>query len=428
MLQTVHDILWGIPSVACIAAFGIYFTVKSRFRQVRKLPFIIRRCARGLGRREGGISAAASMATALGGTVGIGSIAGVGLALETGGAGSVFWMWVTGFLGCMLKYAETYVAVRYREHSGGIAAGGAMYALRSSGKRRTAAAFALLCVAASFGTGGLTQSHEVAVSAAAEGVSPAVTGAVFALCVLAAVWGGRKAIARFCAVAVPAASLIYLICVVALILMRASAIPRVFANILGSAFGIRQIAGGAGGAALAAAIRTGVVRGVFSSECGMGSSPIVHAANETADPQTQGDWGVLEVCADIFVFSTLTAIALLAYGTDSACRLFGFLPGGCGDMLYLPLVAVFGVAAAVGWCFYAESAIAFLVPENRLLPALYRLCAAACGFLGAVSGGSAIWNISDILNILMALPNLYLLFIKRKEICLCFTSDDPPPK
>ena len=183
MLQTLHGILWGVPTAALLCAFGAYFTVKSGFRQLR-IAGIIRERARELKVRSDGIPAAASMATALGGTVGIGSIAGVGLALAAGGPGSLFWMWVTGFFGCMLKYAETAAAVRHRVIKGGIAAGGAMYALRAAGKKRAAAVFAAFCVLACFGTGGLTQANAVAEAAALCGIPNRATGAALALCVL----------------------------------------------------------------------------------------------------------------------------------------------------------------------------------------------------------------------------------------------------
>ncbi len=423
MLKQLHAVLWGPPTAVLLCAFGAYFTYKSKFRQIHVLR-IVRERARELGRREGGIPAGASMATALGGTVGIGSVAGVGLALAAGGAGSIFWMWVTGFLGCMLKFAETAVAVEYRTDANGIAAGGAMYALRAAGKRRAAAAFAVLCVLACFGTGALTQANAVARAAEMNGIPATATGVVFALCVIAAVRGGRKSIARFSAWAVPAAGAVYLLAATAVIAAHASLLPQALEDIFVSAFGLRQAAGGIGGSAVVmAAIRTGVVRGVYSSECGMGSSPIVHASNNTALPHTQGDWGVLEVYADIFVFSTLTALAMLVCGTNSAYVVFASSFGRAGSVIYVPLTAIFGFAAAVSWCFYAESAAEYLRPQSRTLPKLIRAGAAACAYLGAVANGEDLWYAADIINLFMAIPNLYLLFIKRKEICRWFTTD-----
>jgi len=415
--------------VALLSAFGLWFSHKSRFRQITRLPAIVRGCVKELKKSEkGSHSAAASMATALGGTVGIGSITGVGIALETGGAGSVFWMWITGLLGCMLKYAETAAAVAGRDCSASPPCGGAMYALRAAGKSRAAAFFAVTCVAASFGTGCLTQSGAIADAAAETGVDARLTGAIAAACVLAAIWGGRRAMVRAAEFAVPAAGLIYLLAVSAVIIAGAGELPRVFGEIFGSAFGIRQAAGGISGAAFTAAVRTGVTRGVFSSECGMGSSPIAHASNPSSKPGTQGDWGILEVYADIFVFSTLTALAMLCCGTCSAYEVFARLPFGIGGIIFTPLLAVFGCAAAVSWCFYSETCLEFLFHSAKAPKVLYRLCAAACVYLGAVADTRAVWNAADILNLLMALPNLYLLFIYRKEICLCFTRVSRPQK
>ena len=419
MLEKIHAFLWGAPTAALLCAFGAYFTFKSRFRQLRLIS-IIRERARELNAREGGISAGASMATALGGTVGIGSIAGVGLALSAGGAGSVFWMWVTGFLGCMLKYAETAAAVKYRVTECDIACGGAMYALRAAGKERLAAAFAVFCVLCCMGTGALTQTNAVARAAESCGIPPGITGAVFALCVLAAVSGGRRTIARFCSFAVPAASAIYIAAAAAVICMRAYALPQAFAQIFECAFGLKQAACGIGGAAFAAAMRTGVVRGVYSTECGMGSSPIVHASNRTALPHTQGDWGILEVFADIFVFSTLTALAMLVCGTSSALVMFSSSFGTAGEFIYTPLIALFGFAAAASWCFYAESAVEVLAPGKTAVKRAVHAAAAACAYLGAATRGNGVWYAADIMNLFMAAPNMYLLFIKRKEICQCF--------
>jgi AGCS family alanine or glycine:cation symporter len=419
MLEKIHAFIWSVPTAALLCAFGAYFTFKSRFRQLRLIS-IIRERARELGVREGGIPAGASMATALGGTVGIGSIAGVGLALSAGGAGSVFWMWVTGFFGCMLKYAETAAAVKYRASDGDMICGGAMYALYKAGKKRLAAAFAVFCVLCCMGTGALTQTNAVARAAESCGIPPGITGAVFALCVLAAARGGRRTIARFCSFAVPAASAVYIAAALCAICMRAYALPQAFAQIFEGAFGLKQVSCGISGAAFAAAVRTGVVRGVYSTECGMGSSPIVHASNQTALPHTQGDWGILEVFADIFVFSTLTALAMLVCGTHSASVMFSSSFGKTGELIYTPLIALFGFAAAVSWCFYAESAVGYLAPGKSGAKTALRAAVAVCAYLGAVSSGDGVWYAADIMNLFMAAPNLYLLFIKRKEICQCF--------
>ena len=419
MLETIHGVLWGMPAFLAFSAFGLYFSCKSGFRQLTGVKRILRSCAAELGRREGGITAFSSMATALGGTVGIGSTAGVALALAAGGPGSIFWMWVTGLLGCMLKYAEVFVAVRYREHKNGIACGGAMYALKKSGRPNAAKLFCALCVAAAFFTGGVTQSGETISAAARSGVSPFAAGAVFALCVLFAVCGGRKAIARISAVAVPAAGFVYLLAAAGIICTRLGALPGAFAQIFGAAFGLKQVSGGISGAAFAAAVRTGVARGVFSTECGMGSSAIVHASNETATPETQGDWGILEVYADIFVFSTLTALALLVTGAGSGDVMFRLVYGRAGEIVYICLTAVFGFAAIISWCFYAESALVFAFKNPKKALYAFRSCLAACVFAGAYAVSEDVWYAADIINLCLSAPNMYLLFIKRKEICSC---------
>lgn len=412
--------MWGTPTVVIILFFCLYFTVKSRFMPVTRFFSTVKRCIRELRTSNGGISAASSMATALGGTIGIGSISGVGVAIAAGGAGSVFWMWVTGFLGCMLKYAETSVAVKWRAYEKGIYSGGAMYALRANGKKAFACIFALACIAASFGTGGMTQSYAVAESLKANGIPTVVSGVFLALTVFFALLNGRKGIAKLCEKLVPVTGLIYLLCAFFLIIRRIDCLPSAFLCILRSAFGINQISGGVMGCGVAYALRTGVARGVFSSEAGMGSSPIVHSANQSASPETQGEWGILEMTADIFVFSTVTALFLLQYGTTDVNQAFYMGFGYIGNAILPAMLFIFGFASIISWCFYADACISFLTKNTLLFGVIYRVAISISVFFGAIMKTDNVWNGADILNIFMIIPNLYLVFIKRKEICKWF--------
>lgn len=419
MLHTVKSVAWGLPTVCTVLLFAFYFTVRSRVYHVRNFFPMIKTSFRELTKKSGGISAASAMATSLGGTIGIGSITGVAVCIACGGKGSVFWMWAAGFCGCMLKYAETNVAVRYRVRDGDICSGGAMYALKANGRTFLGSVFAAAAILASFGTGNMTQSSSVSRVLADDGISESVTGVVMALLFLLAVSGGRKAIASVSAKIVPLSSVIYLLVVTAAIAARITFLPSVVSDIVRSAFGLRQIGGGVAGYTVSQAIRTGVTRCVFSSEMGMGSSPIVHSANESATPHTQGSWGIIETVCDVFVFSTLTAFALLLYDEPDAEGVFHALLGSFGSVLLPLLLAVFGFASMISWCFYAESCMSYL-RFGKKARLFYRVLSAFCVFLGAVLDGMAIWDLADVLNLFMMIPNLYLLFIKRKEICLCF--------
>ncbi len=419
MLHTIKSLLWGMPTVCAVIGFGVYFTFKSRAYNIRGIKEIFRSSFRELKVKSPGISAFSAISTSLGGTIGIGSITGAAFSLAVGGPGSIFWMWVTGFFGCMLKYAETSTALRYRVRDGDICSGGAMYALEKSGKPFLGKVFAFCLLASSFGTGNMTQSSAVRASLGEIGLSGYVTGALLSALFLFAVSGGRKKIASFSEKTVPFSSAVYLIIIIALILPRITLLPSVLCTIIRSAFGLRQFGGGAMGYTVSAAMKTGVTRCVFSSEMGMGTSAIAHSSNETASPHSQGSWAIIEMMTDIFVFSTLTALALLLYGEKSVEGLFYSSFGKAGSVTLGLLLFMFGFASIISWCFYAESCMSYL-GFSKAKHLLYIALSALCVFLGCITDSAKIWDIADILNFFMMIPNLYLLFIKRKEICLCF--------
>lgn len=422
MLEFIKDLVWGIPTVVILTLFGIYFTIKSRFFQLAGISDVFSTAIKDIKKSAGGgISAAMALSTALGGTVGIGSITGVALAISEGGAGSVFWMWVVGFLGCMLKYAEINVAVKNRQKTDGIFTGGAMYALNAMGKKKTAVFFSLMCISASFCTGCLTQSSAVTASLIPGGMPRAVCGIFISLAVLLSVAGGRRLIARISYALMPAAGFIYILLTLYIIITRVKFLPNAFGEIFRSAFGIKQAGAGIMGYFFSQAVRVGFTRGIFSSEAGMGSSPIVHSSSENATPHTQGKWGIIEMYADIFVFSTLTALALLMAGFDDVGVMYFKFFGDPGRVILPLLLSVFGFASIISWCFYAESCIKFLFSgKSRTVSVIYRISVSILSFLGAVAAAKAVWSVADIFNALMIYPNLYLLFIKRKEICSCF--------
>ncbi len=420
-LEFVSSIVWGAPTIGLISAFGLYFTLKSGFFQITGLCDILRDIKAKFARGKEGISPLSAFATALGGTVGIGSISGVGIALAEGGPGSVFWMWVIGFLGCMLKYAEINVAVRHRAREDGIFSGSAMHALKKSGKKIASFLFACSCLFTSFFTGCLTQSSAVAAELSRNGLPKAFCGVVIALLVFISIYKGKKTIAAISGVLIPAASAVYLTLTFFIIGANFARLPHAFFSIFKSAFGLRQAGAGAAGWAFSKCVRVGVTRGIFSSEAGMGSSPMAHSSSEDATPHSQGGWGVLEIIVDTFVFSTLTALALLSAGFTDMGDMYMFSFGSAGNTLLPVLLAVFGFAAVISWCFYGETAIKFLFAKLHpvVLP-IYKALVACFAFLGAMIAVGSAWDLADIANSLMMFPNLYLLFIKRKEICLCF--------
>lgn len=414
MLETLRQALWGFPMIALLTVSGGYFSLRTGFFQLHPLRICKHTVGSLFTKRTGRKELLASVATALGGTVGVGSITGVAYGIAVGGAGSIFWMWVSGFTGMALKYAEVYLAVVHRKRTpdGGYT-GGAPYALSDAGHPHLGAMFALLCVLASFGVGNLAQIGSLAEAAGTLGISPMTCGGLCALLLAFAVFGGRKRIGRLNAVLVPISSLLYMGMTLWILLTHASALPSVLATIFRQAFGFRAAFGGISGSLLALSMREGFARGVFSNEAGVGSSPLAHASSGESNPVRQGEWGAFEILADTFLVSTVTALALLCTGCDSVTAMFGALFSG-GEILFTVLMAVFAFASILSWCYYSEVCLAFLdVPHGMLL---YRLLSVAAAFFGAVISLRALWAMADILNACMILPNLFLLFLQRKEV------------
>lgn len=416
-MYLIKQIVWGLPTVFVIAVFGVYFTVRSGFYRPRAVASTVRDTLVSLFSHKGdGISPLAAVATALGGTVGIGSIVGVGYAISEGGAGSIFWMWVCSFFGMGLKYAEVRIALNGRKMSENGFIGGAPYRLGQLGYGRLAVAFCIICLLASFGTGNLTQINSV--SGLLEGMgmpSPLCALACVAI-VAAAVLGGRRRISRINLFLVPTASAVYLIVCVAVIALNARAIPSALGTVLREAFGISAIGHGVSGAMLAHVVREGFARSMFSNEAGMGSSPLAHATSSESDPDVQAKWGIFEIFFDTFVVSTLTALALLTSGTSGVSDVFSQFAGGAGVLLFSLLSAVFAFASVISWCYYAECCIDYLFPKRAVALWTYRTVFSLVAALGVLASDSMLWALSDVLNALMTIPNLFLLYKCRKEI------------
>lgn len=417
MLQPLRELLWGFPLIALLVVSGGYFTLRTGFFQLH--PF--RLCRNTVGglfkRKEGRWELLASVSTAIGGTVGVGSITGVAYGIAVGGAGSVFWMWVSGLTGMALKYAEVYLAVAHRKRlPDGTCTGGAPYGLTDAGFRPLGVLFALLCVFASFGVGNLAQIGALAEATGTLGISAPVCGLVCAGLLAFALFGGRKRIGKLNTALVPAASALYLLAVLWILLCRLPALPGAFGRILREAFGIRAAFGGVTGSLLSRALREGFARGVFSNEAGVGSSPLAHASSGESDPQKQGEWGAFEILADTFLVSTLTALALLVAGGEDfrIAPLFGRVFGTGGVLLFTVLAAVFAFSSILSWCYYSDVCLAFLsIPHGETV---YRLLSVCAAFFGAFVPLRSLWAAADILNALMILPNLFLLFLQRKEV------------
>ena len=414
MLEAVRNALWGMPLIGLLLSFGGYFTLKTRFLPLR-LPWILKRTLGNLPKgKQNRRNLLRAVSTALGGTVGIGSITGVAYGIAVGGAGSVFWMWVSGLGGMALKYAEVFLAVKHRKRTEHGYVGGAPYILSALGYRKTAVCFALLCVMASFGVGNLTQIGALSETVSVLGVSPWICGGVCGVLLAYCLWGGRERIGRWNGVLVPAASALYVSAMGWILLTHLPAVPNAFSQILQGALGIRPLAGGVSGALIAASMREGFARGVFSNEAGVGSSPLAHASSGEGDPVKQGEWGVFEIFADTFLVSTLTALALLVTGCGSMTEVLAPLFFGNGVWVFAILSAVFAFSSILSWCYYSRVCLQFLsLPRGETV---YCLCSVVCAAVGALVPLSSLLTLADILGGLMIFPNLFLLFKLRGDV------------
>ncbi len=416
-LSVLKNIVWGLPTVVLLTVFGVFFTHKSRFYSIKAIRSILRDLYLSLFReKREGISPLAAVATALGGTVGIGSIVGVGYALATGGAGSIFWMWVCSFFGMGLKYAEVKIALNRRRVGDGDTLGGAPFRLKDMGFARLAVAFCIICIIASFGTGNLTQINALSGVLVGKGIARPLCALICVVTIGIAVFGGRRRISRINLLLVPSASFIYLAACIFVIIANHSLLLEVLGRIFREAFGFSAMAHGISGAMISNALRVGFARSIFSNEAGMGSSPLAHATSSEQNPENQAKWGIFEIFFDSFLVSTLTAFALLLSKTASPEFMFSLHFGHIGELVFSVLTAVFAFASVISWCYYAECCLSFLFPRKSAPFLIYRAAFSLAAACGAFLSNSFIWETADVLNAFMMMPNLFLLYKCRNEI------------
>jgi alanine or glycine:cation symporter, AGCS family len=415
----VNGYVWGLPMIALLIGTGILLTVLTGVVQVRYLGRALREVLGKLtqsGGGEGSVRPFQAVATALASTVGVGNIAGVATAISLGGPGALFWLWVSGVLGMCTKYAEIVVALHYRERdASGTMRGGAMYVLKNGlGVPWLGAVFALLTSLAAFGIGNMVQANSVADSLRSTfGVAPAVTGVVLVAITALVILGGIRRIGQVTEYLVPFMALIYLGGGIFVLIRYAAEIPAALGLVFEGAFTGSAAVGGFAGSTIAMALRYGIARGLFSNEAGLGSAPMVHAAADTDHPVRQGLYGIFEVFVDTLLICTTTGLVILVTGswsngaTGAALSAQAFeigLPGAWGDIVVTTGILLFSFSTLVGWSYYGETGIVYLLGARAALP--YRLAWLVFIFLGATGSLHLIWDIADTLNGLMAIPNL----------------------
>ena len=430
LVSSINSVLWGAPLLVMFTGTGLLLSARSGFFQLTHirtwmsatLGSIFKRSARQSS--EGSISQRQALTAALAACIGTGNIVGVATALSAGGAGAVFWMVISAVIGMMSACCENILGIkyRYRDENGEWMGGAFVYMERGLGFKRMAKVFCVLLVTASLGIGNMTQSNAAALSLKGTfGLSPVITGAVLALGVFAVTAGGLKRIAAAAEKIIPAMTALFILASFAVIAKNFRAIPSAFSRIFSEAFSLRAAAGGAAGYGIKQAVRYGVARGVFSNEAGLGSNAIIHAAADTDSPAEQGYWGILEVFLDTVVMCTVTALTILVSGvpTDTGdgalmcASAFSTVFGRLGGIFVTVSICVFAFATLIGWSYYGRRGLEYLLGARSAK--IYNVIYSAAVFVGCISQLELIWELADLANALMAVPNLISLCLLSGE-------------
>ena len=413
-------LLWGNPlTLLVLLGTGLYLTIRMGLVQVRGFRHSIHLIAGKYSshKDQGEVSHFQALSTALSATVGTGNIAGVATAISLGGPGALFWMWVTAVFGMATKFTECTLSLKFREVApDGTIAGGPMYTLLHGLRmRRTAAAFASFALIASFGIGNMVQANSVmdGLGYIAPGLhaSAWLIGVVLAILVGLVILGGVRRIAMVASTLVPFMAVLYVAAALLVLLNHASEIPAAFATVFNHALNPWAV----GGAAVGEAIRWGVARGLFSNEAGLGSSPMAHAAARTSEPVREGLVAMMEPFIDTLVICTMTGLVIVVTGAwqESSESLMGAALtahafssslGDAGAWVVGIGLTLFAFSTTIAWSYYGDRSAYFLFGERAVLP--YRVCYTLLVVVGAAVPLQLVWNIADVTNILMALPNL----------------------
>lgn len=426
-IQFINDkILWGIPMIILMLGTGIFLTVKTKgviftkFGTVMKHTLLSLFKKREKSKGSGTISPFQAVSTALAATVGTGNVVGVAVAISVGGPGAIFWMWVSALLGMVTKYSEVTLAVFFRtKNKKGEICGGPMYYIKEGVKSKwLAIIFSVFAVLSSFGVGNMVQSNSLANGLKSSfNISTYISGAIITILVALVLIGGIKRISSVAEVFVPFMAVFYIVGAIIVLVINAEFIPNAFAQIFSDAFTGTAATGGFLGSSVMYAIRIGMARGVFTNEAGIGSAPIAHACADTDHPSRQGLWGAFEVFFDTIVLCTVTALVILTTGVwkidpnntdDLTQTAFNSAYKGGEYIVTLGLV-FFTFATIIAWYYYGEKCLEFITGGKGLW--IYRIIFIAFVFVGAVVKNEFLWEFSDLMNGLMAIPNLIALLL-----------------
>ena len=413
-LGKVSDFVWGPPMLVLIVGTGIYLTFRLSFLQIRSLPYALKLSFSKSSqdkKSKGDISHYQALTTAMAATIGTGNIAGVATAVVLGGPGAVFWMWITAILGMATKYAEAILAVKFRvENEDGTMSGGPMYYLEKGlNAKWLGIIFAIFGAVAAFGIGNMVQSNTVSdVLSSTFSIPGWATGAILMVLAALVIIGGIKSIGKVTAYFVPFMALFYVIGGLVIMGLNLDLVPSAISLIFKDAFTGTAVAGGA----IGAVIRYGVARGVFSNEAGLGSAPIAAAAAKTDYPGRQALVSMTQVFIDTIIVCSVTGITIVmagmynsgADGANLTSQSFAYFLGSTGSYIVAFGVIFFAFSTVLGWSYYGEKCYSYLT-KNRWM-SLYKILFLLLVFTGAVVELNLVWTFADIMNALMAVPNL----------------------
>ena len=440
IVSKIDGFVWGLPLILLIITCGIILSIRIGFLQIHKLKLSLKYMLKNEDEGHGDVSSIGALCTALSATVGTGNIVGVATAIAAGGPGALFWMEIAAFFGMATKYSEGLLAIKYRKvDSEGHILGGPFYYIEDGLGKNWKWLGKLFAVFGMFvglmGIGTFTQINGI--TSAANGFfdkSPTTTifgreytyttiivGLIVTVLVAFIVIGGIKRIASVSQVVVPVMILIYLACCIIIIFSNITKIPDAVVTVVKSAFGIRPAIGGIVGTAMISAMRNGVARGIFSNEAGLGSAPTAAAAAKNKEPVRQGLVTMTGTFIDTIIVCTMTGLSIVMAGsykkeslegvqitTDAFCEGLPF-PEKFSAFLLMICLAFFAFTTILGWNYYSERCLSYLTGSNKIATIVFRWLYVAAVFIGPYLTVEAVWNIADIFNGLMALPNVIAL-------------------
>ncbi|ONI46121.1 sodium:alanine symporter [Candidatus Epulonipiscioides gigas] len=451
MLNKINDIVWGVPLIALILFCGILLTIRLRGLQITQLGKALKYMVKNEEDGTGEISSFAALCTALSATIGTGNIVGVASAISTGGPGALFWMEVAAFFGMATKYAEGFLAIKYREidENNHVLGGPFYYIEKGMGKKFTwlAKCFAVFgCLAGLLGIGTITQINgitsaiqnffdpnktQVIFNIGTIGItlSTIIAGTIVTICAALVIIGGIKRISKVAEIVVPFMAIVYFILGILVIICNIELVPGAFKAIFIGAFNPQAVAGGIVGITIKTAIQKGVARGIFSNEAGLGSAPIAVAAASTKDPVRQGLVTMTGTFIDTIIICTITGLAIVitnAWNPElglagAEITMYAFseaLPfsSTISSFLLMSCLVFFAFTTILGWDYYAEKCIEYLAKGKKNYIKIYRIAYITMIFIGPYMTVAAVWTIADIFNGLMAIPNTIALIALSKIV------------